>query len=55
VTVWKITLQTYKAARLAETLGISRDEQHAIELAELQAARARLAELEGRDPGRCRR
>jgi hypothetical protein len=40
VTVWKITLQTYKAARLAETLGISRDEQHAIELAEPQAAAA---------------
>ncbi len=43
-TVWKITIQTSKAARLAETARISRDDQHAIELAEAEAEIDRLRE-----------
>lgn len=46
-TVWKITLQTSKVARLAETMRISRDDEHAIELARLDAETRRLRE----DPG----
>jgi hypothetical protein len=55
-TLWKITLQTCKAARAAETMRASRDDEHTQELPRLQgeigrlraerdAARARLAEL----------
>jgi hypothetical protein len=43
-TVWKITLQTYKAARLAESILSNSDERHADELAEARAETGRLRE-----------
>ena len=43
-TVWKITLQTHRAARLAETMRASRDDEHALELARLQGEIGRLGE-----------
>ena len=54
VTVWKITLQTSKDARLAETIRISRDDEHAIELARLEAEIGRLRHQRP-DRGRARR
>ena len=46
-TVWKITLQTQKAARLAETQRRGQDDAHAAELAEARNEISQLREALG--------
>jgi hypothetical protein len=49
-TVWSITLQTFKVAQQAAAKEAAREKELARLQAELDAARARIAELEGGSP-----